>query len=266
MSYELVTSACGLAVWGWFFTRGRSALPREAHRPVPWRGADVLLLALFYVAALGGCYFLMTHLAGQSTGEDARLPVSFQVAAMALANGLTVALVILVAARYGRPGLPALGLRREPIPEQVVLGLLGFFAVLPLLAGFGYVLVRLAPLLRYEIERQDVVNVFISGPRTPGYVWMVLYAVIGAPLAEEILFRGFVQGYLRRLFPPAGAIVLSALLFAFFHQPVHAAIAVFLLGLILGYQRERTRSLLAPIITHILFNLHTFITTQIMRP
>ena len=265
MIYQVAITVCGVAMWGWFLRRGRSALPRREYGPVPWGGLHVLLLALFFLAALRGSQALMARLAGQGGDEYPLLPVSFQVATAALANGLTMLLAMLVAGRYGRQGLPALGLRLGPGLEQVVFGFLGFLAILPVMVALNFVLVHLAPLLRYEIRVQDVVEVFKSGPRTPAYTLMVLYAVVGAPVAEEIIFRGFLQGYLRRLFPAGRAILVSALAFAFFHQPAHAAVAVFFLGLILGYQRERTRSLLAPILTHVFFNLHTFITTQVMR-
>lgn len=63
---------------------------------------------------------------------------------------------------------------------------------------------------------------------------MFLYMGIGAPVAEEILFRGLI---LRKLQPYGKrfAIVLSALLFGIFHgNPVQIPYA-FLVGLVLGY-------------------------------
>lgn len=65
-------------------------------------------------------------------------------------------------------------------------------------------------------------------------VGMFLYISFLAPLAEEILFRGFVLRSLR----PYGkrfAIMGSALLFSFFHGNILQAPFAFVAGLILGY-------------------------------
>ncbi len=63
---------------------------------------------------------------------------------------------------------------------------------------------------------------------------MFLYAAIGAPIAEEILFRGLV---LRKLEPygKGVAIVMSALLFGVFHGNLVQTPYAFAVGLILGY-------------------------------
>ena len=63
---------------------------------------------------------------------------------------------------------------------------------------------------------------------------MFLYMGIGAPIAEELLFRGLV---LRKLEPYGKrfAIVLSAFLFAIFHGNLVQIPYAFLFGLVLGY-------------------------------
>ena len=63
---------------------------------------------------------------------------------------------------------------------------------------------------------------------------MFLYASLGAPLAEELLFRGLIQ----RSLMPLGkrfAIFGSALLFGLFHGNLVQTPYAFLVGLILGY-------------------------------
>lgn len=63
---------------------------------------------------------------------------------------------------------------------------------------------------------------------------MFLYSAILGPLAEEVLFRGYVLRSLR----PYGkkfAVVLSALLFGLFHGNILQAPYAFLMGLVFGY-------------------------------
>ena len=65
-------------------------------------------------------------------------------------------------------------------------------------------------------------------------VSMFLYAAIGAPVVEELIFRGFVQ----RSLMPFGkkfAIFGSALLFGMFHGNLIQTPYAFLVGLVLGY-------------------------------
>lgn len=83
----------------------------------------------------------------------------------------------------------------------------------------------------------------------------VLSMALVAPLVEEMMFRGAIQGYLmRRCSNPWTAIVASALVFGVIHMnPVQVVYAT-LLGLVLGWIYYRTRSLLPVIAGHVLNN------------
>lgn len=66
-----------------------------------------------------------------------------------------------------------------------------------------------------------------------------LAVVAGAPVAEELVFRGVIQSRLERAMPVWIAIVLQAVLFGFIHgTPVQIGYA-FLMGLHFGYIRYR---------------------------
>lgn len=96
-------------------------------------------------------------------------------------------------------------------------------------------------------------------------VWLVvamwLSAVLVAPVAEEVFFRGIVQtlllNVLRRRW---AALALASLVFAAVHFPQPQAIpALAVLGVLLGFAYERTGSLLPAIAVHSLFNLKTLV-------
>jgi membrane protease YdiL (CAAX protease family) len=87
------------------------------------------------------------------------------------------------------------------------------------------------------------------------YLWLILGVGIAAPVVEELLFRGIIQGELRRAMPEWLAVVIQALAFAIFHmQPIQSSY-VFLPGLLLGAAYAWSRSLWVPIVMHIFFNL-----------
>lgn len=99
------------------------------------------------------------------------------------------------------------------------------------------------------------------------------FLVAWAGAGEELYFRGYVQGTLRKRHSARYAIVVAASLFAVRHYmqmllllpkyPIFAASAWvlmgFLLGILLGIIYERTKSLWIPVTIHYLFNIIPFL-------
>lgn len=88
-----------------------------------------------------------------------------------------------------------------------------------------------------------------------GILFVGLAALL-APVGEELLFRGWLYTGLRSLAGVPSAIGLSAGLFAIAHwEETHLyALAVFPIGLALGFIRERTGSIKASIAFHAIYN------------
>jgi ABC-2 type transport system permease protein len=84
-------------------------------------------------------------------------------------------------------------------------------------------------------------------------LWTLPLALIAAPLFEEFIFRGLIFGGLRRSFGVWPATLASAALFAIVH-PAISIIPVFILGACAALVYERSRSLLAPMIVHAVYN------------
>jgi membrane protease YdiL (CAAX protease family) len=103
--------------------------------------------------------------------------------------------------------------------------------------------------------------------------WLVvLYFVVGAPVQEELIFRGLLQTTLATRMAPLTApssmygvvaSLLVALLFGSIHLVVgpYTAVAAFILGAIAGEFRRRSGSLIPAIICHAFFNLAGIIFT-----
>lgn len=104
--------------------------------------------------------------------------------------------------------------------------------------------------------------------RTPWWLLeMLLIQVVGVALPEEVFYRGYVQSRLAPLFRRRVRllgvsfglhIVVASALFALSHLvliPAPFRLAVFFPGLLFGYLRERTGSVVAPIILHGLSNV-----------
>ncbi len=135
-----------------------------------------------------------------------------------------------------------LGLSRRAMNRKALAyGITVFLAILLLELGLG------AFQAATHISLPTNVRQLLGG--LPAYFFA--FAVIVAPIDEEILFRGF-------LVPRIG-IILSALIFGILHFLSYASIsefiAAFVFGLIAGYAFKRTRSLYSTIIPHILVNV-----------
>ena len=84
----------------------------------------------------------------------------------------------------------------------------------------------------------------------------VLLAVVMAPLAEELFFRGWLYTSLRARFSFVTALTVTSVLFglAHFEKTGIYALAVMPVGFVLGFVRERTGSVVATIAIHAIYN------------
>jgi len=82
---------------------------------------------------------------------------------------------------------------------------------------------------------------------------LFLLTVVAAPLVEEFLYRGLVFGGLRRSLKLSWAVLASAAIFAVIHTPAGWP-AVFGLGVAAALAFEWSKTLLAPIVTHMVYN------------
>lgn len=89
---------------------------------------------------------------------------------------------------------------------------------------------------------------------------MIFCLSIGAPLCEELFFRGILERKLLEAFSPKVAIVASALVFAVYHLNIVQGVNAFIIGLFFGWLYYRTRSLWPSILCHFIMN--TLVTIQ----
>jgi len=107
--------------------------------------------------------------------------------------------------------------------------------------------------------------------REPTGGWRILVMVqagLIAPVVEELVYRGLVQGGLRRAgLGPWTAIVATSTVFAVMHLGAaapHALVVLWVLSVGFGWAAERTGGLLAPIVMHLVFNVANLALTLAM--
>ena len=162
------------------------------------------------------------------------------------------------------------GFRAEPIARGIKLAVVAMLVIFPLfIAGFFlfYEVVCKAPVVAKLLPRGTCIQYHgLASLHAPALTWklgefcLVQWLVVALP--EELFFRGFLLGLLEKRFPPTRrilgggvgiALVLSSLAFALIHLPKDGdprGLATFFPGLVFGWMRSATGSILAGTITH----------------
>jgi len=116
-----------------------------------------------------------------------------------------------------------------------------------------------------EPVAQPIVVAIQNSSTLASQLTRAVVAIALAPVAEEIMFRGILYPFLKQLGHPRLAGWVTALLFGAIHFNQLTFVALVVLGLVLAWLYERTGNLLAPILTHSLFNLANFLWLMLAR-
>ncbi|MHC4970884.1 MAG: lysostaphin resistance A-like protein [Planctomycetota bacterium] len=145
-----------------------------------------------------------------------------------------------------RPAFRPRGTRAERIGR----GFLVLWAAMPVIYG-AFLLLQW---LGFE-EPQKPVQWLAE--RRDGWRIVALHAVLVAPVAEEICFRGLVYPALRQLRGPRYAILMSALIFGLVHVLPAVVVPMILFGVVMAWLSETNGSILPCVLGHIAFNVLT---------
>lgn len=243
-------------------------LARKTQRPLPWQPFLSVVWTLFlYVATqIVAAYILILGLTLAGWDQDRTLSwlekaVSAQFLYILLAEALTIyAIVWLVKKR--RRHTSAIGwtrLRRVHIWKAMQ----GFGAYIVLYIAIASLVGALVPSIDMEQDQQIG---FESARSVTDLLFVFCSLVILPPLAEEIVFRGYLFTNLRSKLPYMHTAIITSGLFGIAHlqfgsgEPLLwiAAIDTFVLSLVLCYMREKTGSLWPPIFIHAMKNMVAF--------
>jgi membrane protease YdiL (CAAX protease family) len=161
---------------------------------------------------------------------------------------------LLVSRKYGTGRLSVdFGLRFKP--SDILAGCVAFVAAFFVAAIVGGLFAH----TRFHGSNTQI----LTGQKgsTTGIIVVTLIASVGAPIFEELFFRGFLRTALAARLG-SGAILAQAMLFGLAHfqiglgwQNLSVVVAITGLGLVLGYTAQRTGRLAAGMLGHGLFNL-----------
>jgi uncharacterized protein len=152
-----------------------------------------------------------------------------------------------------------------PKAGLVVLAVLGIIMIQPFLQGYMYLqdsIINGIPFIRDLI--QPVKEIFdtlekstlkiVQSHSTFEFIIVVLVICVTPAICEEVLFRGFTLTNIRKVYKPAAAILLSGILFAFYHFQPFNLIPLIILGSYLGFIVYYANSIWVGVIAHFLNN------------
>ncbi len=148
------------------------------------------------------------------------------------------------------------GLKRQPlwavpawallwiVPGTMLIGLINLLTMPHLLKWLG----------QSEASPQMMIQALQQSPDDLVKVLTYLTVAVGAPLMEELIFRGFLYGVAKRFTHWSYAAIGSSLFFAVVHGNVMSFLPLTLLGLLFAAAYEQTKNLLVPVVMHAVFN------------
>jgi membrane protease YdiL (CAAX protease family) len=223
----------------------------------PWDLMDILqVFALYFFMVLLGSTGLIT-LVRKVLGVDpvALLGTNAVVLILSLMTNVFSCLFVffIVSFRYRQP-VSALGLSLMSWKGNLFQGFLRYLVAFPIIMSVGFLVEFVSSSLGMMPQSQEVVLRVMEETSFVVLGTMVFLGAVAGPMAEEILFRGFLQPALRDMLGKSWAILLSAFFFSLVHLNLYIFLQIFILGLLLGYLFEKTGTLVAPIAIHMLHN------------
>ncbi len=234
---------------------------RQRAEPRPWglwaTAGFATVIAAAFIAVQAGTELVFLSMRGLGDGQDAAGD-SF---------GLRVALATIMSAPVGMGLTVLFAAARKGISVRTYLAV-NYPASRELWRQLGYLVAFIIAVhvVMLVLDRSIVTPFEQRLYKTAQSPWLLLFAIVlAAPAFEETFLRGFIfQGLLSSL-GARGAIALTALLWALLHVQYDLVeiSMIFAGGLLLGYARLRTNSILTPITMHSLWNLSSAIETMI---
>ncbi len=225
-----------------------------------WGAREVAAAALITLVVSTVLGSLLLTVIGDEAGEAASL---LSVAFLQTTLWAGMATGVFVALRHRRGAIvQRLGLRfrLSDVPIGVALGVASQLAIVPLVSW------PWAGLLGRSTDdlREPACRLAEKADDPLGVIILFAITVLGAPVVEELFFRGFVQRGMTSSFGRVAGVVSTAAIFGTIHYQLLQLPALVAFGLVLGIAASRTGRLGLSIVTHAAFNATTIVTLVLL--
>ncbi|NTW81751.1 MAG: CPBP family intramembrane metalloprotease [Chlorobiaceae bacterium] len=165
---------------------------------------------------------------------------------------------------FSRKSLAFLGVGRIPDGKVLLLGVSGIFLLQPLLHTISsleqlFLWPALGKAGTEVLRQQEQMDAFIRElaqvHSVPEFFLVIFVLALTPAICEELLFRGYVQQNYTRSMSSGNAVLLTGVVFAFFHMSAFNILSLALLGWFIGYIYAKTGNLAVPAFVHFVNNL-----------
>jgi membrane protease YdiL (CAAX protease family) len=152
----------------------------------------------------------------------------------------------------------AFGFNAPRLGRALGLSVLATAIVLPIAMALGEVSRRVLEGMGRSAQLQESVKALQTTDTFQQQVYFAIVTVFIAPVVEEVMFRGILYPTVKQFGFPRFALWSTSVFFAFSHMNAMAFVPLLFMAVILTFLYETTENLLAPIVTHALFNATNF--------
>lgn len=222
------------------------------------RFAKILLMCLWVFSSIIATQFLLGWLMIFILGRETLSQPVWTTVYSALSYTMAMALIIFVPRKIIKVSRKDLGLSGWPTWTDIGLSPVAYIASMLLAAGL-VALFTVFPWFNANEVQETGFSIYMSGgDRIIAFITLVIIA----PIAEEIIFRGWLYGKIResligKMSERVGIIIsilIVSLLFGIIHLQWNVGVNVFCLSVVLCGLREVTGTIYAGILTHMLKN------------
>jgi membrane protease YdiL (CAAX protease family) len=148
----------------------------------------------------------------------------------------------------------AFGIRRAGLAGALLVGVVIGVAFLPAGLTLQWSSLKALELLHFKAPEQQAVQTLRNAMPGASRIYFVIFTVLIAPPAEEMVFRGILYPAIKQIGFPRTALWGSSLLFGLIHVNLPTFVPLTVLGLVLVWLYEWTDNLAACIFAHATFN------------
>jgi len=207
--------------------------------------AVIILVAFYYLSFLSG------------PQKQEALTVSIDLIVINLVMSLFLVTIVLVTVQWvgGRDPVEIFGLNRVNLSQWLLWVIVGTSLATPLVLYLSeWVRIEWLEPIFGDMKEQEVVDSMKNTSGLGVKAGLILSACIVAPIVEELVFRGYIYGVLKKFSNPLFAMVVAGALFAAVHLNLPALLPLWILAVLLTLSYELSGSLWVPIGIHAGFN------------
>lgn len=206
-------------------------------------------LVLYAVQYLVGIFLVYVINVKESTLNSNAIQLLFSAIVYVLALAITIFVPWKIA--KSKTTRDELGLRGMPTWTDILLAPIGFVVFMVVTSMLLMLLQRVMPGINWSEEQNVGFSNLIS---KSDFIMAFLCLVVIAPVAEEIIFRGWLYGKLRARIPAIPAIIAVSVLFGIVHGQWNVGVTVFVMSIAMCAMREITGTIWGGILVHIIKN------------